>query len=262
MEVIVAPELGAKIVSLRTFDTGREWMWWPTEGPHVRRVPVATPFPEGSLGGADECMPTIAPCRWQDRDLPDHGEVWPVAWKVDEGALAAGRIVTQVQCPVTPLRLQRTIATAGDSSFTFDYELVNPRAASIDYLWAFHPLLSVRLGDRIQLPDSCDAVRVESAIGLPELARGMQIDWPAPQGAQWDQLDLGGADRAVKVYTAPLTKRFCELRNDAAGERLRLEFDDSAGDTIGVWINRAVGVDTIMLRWSRPAARPTPSILP
>ena len=77
-EIRVAPELGAKILSLKNLETGREWMWRPPGLSRLFRNEPGDPFERSTLVGADECLPTVAPCRWKGLDLPDHGEVWSV----------------------------------------------------------------------------------------------------------------------------------------------------------------------------------------
>src|SRR5690606_36107320 len=74
VEVVVLPEIGAKVYSLKNLRSGREWMWRPPEGEHFRQVSLGTPFEESSLVGADECLPTIGECKWRGRSLPSHGE--------------------------------------------------------------------------------------------------------------------------------------------------------------------------------------------
>src|SRR5438552_8292589 len=79
VELAVVPELGARIFSLTDLRTGREWLWHPTGGRKLFRNRVGDSFASSPLIGVDECVPTIALCSWQERDLPDHGEVWAAA---------------------------------------------------------------------------------------------------------------------------------------------------------------------------------------
>src|ERR1700735_5370414 len=76
LELAVVPELGARIISLKNLRTAREWMWHPESGLKLFRNRLGDDFSQSPLVGADECLPTIAACSWQGRELPDHGEVW------------------------------------------------------------------------------------------------------------------------------------------------------------------------------------------
>src|SRR5882672_4545281 len=109
LRITVVPELGAKIISLKDLHTGREWMWHPRGGMKLFRNRPGDDFSQSPLVGADECLPTIMPCSWQGRDLPDHGEVWNAPWKVDSAAWENGILKTSVRLKISPFEFERTI---------------------------------------------------------------------------------------------------------------------------------------------------------
>src|SRR5690348_2931219 len=76
VELVVVPELGAKIISLKNLRTGREWLWCPKGNLKLFKNHPGDEFSVSPLVGIDECLPTILPCCWRERALPDHGEVW------------------------------------------------------------------------------------------------------------------------------------------------------------------------------------------
>src|SRR6266481_4178400 len=94
VELAVVPELGARIISLKDLRTGREWLWHPTKGLKLFRNRAGENFESSPLVGMDECLPTIAPCCWRGRDLPDHGEVWATNWSLDLEAWERGLLRT------------------------------------------------------------------------------------------------------------------------------------------------------------------------
>jgi hypothetical protein len=238
VEVAVMPALGAKIARLTNRRTGREWMWTPPEGARFRRLLTGAPFPESSLVGADECIPTIAPCRWRGRDLPDHGEVWTEAWEVDADAFAQGAIRTSLRLPVSPLRMERCVTLEG-SAVQLDYTLRSLSDEPYEYLWALHPLLTIAEGDRLELPEDCARVRTDAAMRCPLGDRGDAWAWPCPmEGIHLDRLDLGGEGRAVKLYTDPLSAGYAAIVNERTGERLTFAFDAGELNTLGIWLNR------------------------
>ena len=164
VRIAVMPALGAKVISLRYLPTGRERMWSRPRQPQFWRVPPGTPFDQGPLVGADECLPTIAACAWRGLSLPDHGEAWSESWELDRTALAAGRIRTRLRLPISPLLIEREISLAG-STVRLDYRLRNLSDGPFEYLWAFHPMLRTVPGDRIVLPASCRTVQTEVCLG-------------------------------------------------------------------------------------------------
>jgi galactose mutarotase-like enzyme len=124
IEVSVVPELGAKIISLKNVRTGREWLWHPPEGLKLFRNRSGDDFSKSPLVGIDECLPTIAPCRWQGRELPDHGELWNAPWSIDAAALEEGILKTRVKLLISPFELERTIELH-ESEIRINYQLNN-----------------------------------------------------------------------------------------------------------------------------------------
>ncbi len=216
VELRILPELGAKISSLINRRTGREWMWSPPGRLRLHRNKTGDPFPESTVLGADECLPTIAACQWKGRPLTDHGEAWTEAWDVEQRANA---IVTRLRLPISPLAIERTVTLRG-RSVRIDYRLTNTGADVEEYLWALHPLLTVREGDRLDVP--CTRVRCDLPFG------GRRRAWPVEVRA--------GA--AVKVFTEDLAQGCVAIRNDRTGEALEFSFDHQMLSTVGLWINR------------------------
>src|SRR5262245_12114739 len=94
VEVAVVPELGAKIISLKNLQTGREWLWHLCSERTLFRNSLGDDFSQSLLAGIDECLPTIAFCQWRSRVFPDHGEVWSISWSVDSAAWENGILQT------------------------------------------------------------------------------------------------------------------------------------------------------------------------
>ena len=153
VELAVVPELGAKIISLKNLQTGREWLWHPPEGMRLFKNQVGDDFSASPLAGIDECFPTIEPCSWQGRELPDHGEVWSVPWQMDGNAWQNGVLKTKVRLGISPFEFERTIELQG-GEVRIGYQLHNLGAMEENFLWAMHPLLRLETGDELELPDS------------------------------------------------------------------------------------------------------------
>jgi hypothetical protein len=102
VELAVVPELGARIISLKNLRTGREWLWHPAARLKLFRNRLGDDFARSPLAGWDECLPTIAPCEWRNRLLPDHGEAWSIPWTVDEVFWERGVVKTCARLPVSP----------------------------------------------------------------------------------------------------------------------------------------------------------------
>jgi hypothetical protein len=149
VELALVPQLGAKVISLRNFVTGYEWMWGPPTGMKLFRNQVGDDFATSTMAGWDECIPTIAPCDWKGRKLPDHGEVWSVPWEFDLEAFDCAVLKTSVKLAVSPFYSERSIGLCGNE-LRLDSQLENLSNDPEEFLWAMHPLLPIN--DHSQLP--------------------------------------------------------------------------------------------------------------
>jgi len=218
VEVAVVPELGAKIISLKNLRTGREWMWHPPGGLKLFRNHPGDAFSKSPLAGADECLPTIAPCAWQGRELPDHGEVWNVPWKVDSEALEDGVLKTTVRLKISPFDFERAIELRGNE-IQINYQLNNYSKADRQFLWAIHPLLRLQAGDRLELPASTRALL---------------------NGAAWIDAVISAIpeNNSAKIFAAPVSEGLAAIGNPVTGDRLEFEWSPVENDALGLWLTR------------------------
>ncbi len=218
VELAVVPELGAKIISLIDLRTGREWMWHPPGGLKLFRNRPGDAFSQSPLAGADECLPTIAPCSWQGHELPDHGEVWNVPWKVSPEALENGILKTSVRLEISPFNFERAIELHGNT-IHINYRLNNYSAVKRQFLWAIHPLLRLQAGDQLELPASTRALL---------------------NGTTWvDAVASATSEKiSAKVFARPVSEGLAAIDNPATGHRLEIEWSPVENDTLGLWLTR------------------------
>ena len=217
LEVAVVPELGAKVVSLKNLKTGREWMYRATNPAKLFRNKPGDDFALSPLVGWDECLPTISPCHWRGRALPDHGEVWSASWEIDENAWEQGAIKTSVRLPRSPFKFTRTILAQGDT-LSAEYEVVNLSGEPQEFLWAMHPLLALEKGDQLLLP--------------PEIHGHLNHPWI-------HSLDFSCRTKTCdKAYAGPLRQGLAEILNSVSGDCLSFIWDTMDCDTLGIWLTR------------------------
>ncbi|HWD94322.1 MAG TPA: hypothetical protein VG938_18470 [Verrucomicrobiae bacterium] len=218
VEVAVVPQLGAKIVSVKDRRTGREWMWHPPHGPILFNNGPGDDFFRSPLIGIDECLPTIEPCVWRGRKLPDHGEVWSAAWDVDEEAWQKGALKTSVRLEISPFDFERTIELE-ENEICLSYQLSNRNSMSEFFLWAMHPLLKLQEGDKLVLPSS-----------TRNLLNGETwVD------AIYSATPTGGCS---KLVAGPVSEGTVGVRNDVTGERFDFEWKPSENNGLGLWLTR------------------------
>ena len=241
LELALVPELGAKIISLKSVRSGHEWLWHPGDpeaNVKLFRNKTGDDFASSTMTGIDECIPTISPCPWRGRNLPDHGEVWSVPWRLDRAALARQEVATRVDLPLSPLTLERRLTLTG-TELRFGYSLTNRGTDVEEYLWAIHPLLSIGAGDRVELPEEVRALRLENA-GNPDGARGETWAWPRPhEGVDLTRLDIkDNRSSKIKGFAEALQHGWAKLHSAAARQTLTMRFDPAKLNTLGFWLTR------------------------
>jgi galactose mutarotase-like enzyme len=217
-EVAVVPALGAKVVSLKNCRTGREWMYHRDSSLKLFANKLGDDFAKSTVAGWDECLPTIAPCDWKNRTLPDHGEVWSAPWELDAAEWERGVIKTSVLLSVSPFHFSRTIEIR-NNALVVNYCLLNLSASPQEFLWAMHPLLAIQKGDQLVLTEETRKyLRNEPWI---------------------DALDFEGQQAScAKAFAGPLQEGSAGVFNTISGDRLSLTWDTSECATLGVWLTR------------------------
>jgi hypothetical protein len=218
LELAVAPQLGAKIISLKNLRTGREWLWHPQSELKLFRNRTGDDFFKSSLVGIDECLPTIAPCSWQRRSLPDHGELWNTSWNVDASALENGILKSSVKLKISPFEFERMIELQ-ENEIQISYQLNNSSASEEKFLWSLHPLLRLQVGDQLELPTSTRALL---------------------NGETWvDAIDSAiPPNNCAKIFASPVSEGWAAINNQKTGDRLEFEWNPMENNTLGLWLTR------------------------
>lgn len=218
VELALVPALGARIISLRDVRTGREWLWHPPAGLKLFANHPDDDFSISPLAGVDECLPTIDRCVWHDRHLPDHGEVWAVPWQLDEAAWTAGKLVTRVRLGISPFEFERTLAI-NENEVILNYQLENLAGVEEHFLWALHPLIRVKEGDHLELPEST-------------LRRFSAGNWKQPLAS------MVPINHSLKAFARPLAEGRVVIRNGDIRDRLEFSWETDHNDTLGLWLTR------------------------
>jgi galactose mutarotase-like enzyme len=218
VELVVVPELGAKIISLKNLRTGREWLWHPKDSLNLFKNQPGDDFSASPLVGMDECLPTISPCIWRNRKLPDHGEVWNQPWQVDDDAWQNGVLTTSIKLKTSPFIFERTIELHGNE-VRFNYQLSNTSGAEEPFVWAIHPLLRLATGDELELPVSTRQLL---------------------NGAGWVDAVASAAppSNCTKVFASPVSEGWAAVKNESQGDRLEFAWDPAENNALGMWLTR------------------------
>ncbi len=242
--VSILPLYGGKIASIRF--RNHELLQTPL-APIAPRTPNMS-FDAGDASGWDECLPSVAACTAEtpagQARIPDHGDLWRVAWETIESNGSA--VSLKADCFSLPLTLERSFALKeSNSGWQFDlrYKLTNTSAHPVPWSWAAHPLFAAEPGDSIELPASIRTLRVEGSAANRLGSGGDTVTWPVAHLRGGASADLSIAHPPQsgfgdKLFAGPLAPdaNWCALRRPRAAVRIRVSFDVAATPYLGLWL--------------------------
>lgn len=255
----IAPDLGGKIISLRSGQALQtEWLWKSERTPYQPARLDHSYTRQHDTGGIDECFPSVDACELPanagDRaglTLPDHGELYGRPWTHQESAVhsdGTAILTLRQQCQTLPLTFERRLVLAPDSgTLWFEYRVENLSGSSVPFSWCMHPALAIAPGLELRLPENHQLYCSYASDNAP-LTTGDQFRWP---------LTSNGTDMSVipdpdtdSGYAAKLLSRqdlfdctsgnsraIAGLENPATGEALHFVLPPSEVPHIAVWLN-------------------------
>ncbi|WDR03948.1 hypothetical protein PSQ19_07965 [Devosia algicola] len=167
LEIQVAPDFGARVISLVDCRSGRNWL---TQGPMVGAQDNDADFTGDPSRGWDECFPTVSRCldpTW-GRNLRDHGDLWARRWSHTS---AQGQIACTYSAP--DYTFTRSLTLDG-ARLQVDYKLSATSRTPLPWIWSQHCLLACQPGERFEIEGLGD-IRTDSG-ELADLTpiRGME----------------------------------------------------------------------------------------
>jgi hypothetical protein len=237
LRLLVAPELGGKICSIQW--RGREVL----TRSELRPAYYEAPFADFDASGFDECLPSIGPCElsvapWTGSAVPDHGEVWSIPWSHE---VDSDQLLLRTHGIRFPYSFEKAITLVDEDHISLRYRLINHAPFPFPFIWSAHPLLAIRPGSRILLPDG---IRVlvdwsrDKRLGEPLT----EHDWPETRDRDGQLVDLSlildrKAGTVEKLYTNRLNEGWCALHDAADGFYVAMLFDPDEIPFVGLSIN-------------------------
>jgi hypothetical protein len=227
IRLVVCPDLGARVLSLRDRRSGREWLV-QGEPPSEASAWAAEDavFGGREAFGWDECVPTVAPCPDPlDADAPplrDHGECWgrPADVVVDGDVLISRWLSSRWDW--TFERRLLLYGPAVDAVYGFQNHGNRP----LPFLWSIHPLLTLEPGSTVEL-DRPAEIRITAAIGLAR-----PLDRPPDR---WTVADVT-AGTALKAY-ARMAEPGTGRARQPDGATLQFAWDLATAPVAGLWLD-------------------------
>lgn len=235
------PELGAKMSSLKSTSTDREFLLQPPDRPY-RAAAYGASFVDYDTSGFDECCPTVSECKYPEGEfagarMPDHGDLWSTAWQCD---IRDGELLFEAQGISLPYIFRKYVRLENDA-IVLRYEIASTGSKEFAFLWSAHPLLAVQSGCRIVLPKDVSRLLVnwsrEERLG----ECGDSCGWPMARTKEGDDVDLAeltaaNAHTADKLFTSRLTNGECAVCYPHTDEALVFQFDPLVVPYLGIWI--------------------------
>jgi galactose mutarotase-like enzyme len=241
-QILILPDVGAKMASLVNKTTSREFLWRNPDRPY-RRPDYAGLYEEYDISGFDECFPNIGAgvhpvYPWQGVPLPDHGELWTIPWDWEFSGGGLHLWVYGVRCPY---RFDKWVSRKGEA-LLLEYRVTNLAPYPFPCLWSAHPLFAVSPGSRILLPEG---VRVRTDWSKENRLGPICTEhpWPMTTDTAGQRVDLsfvtsGQLGFADKLYSTRLTEGWCALHDPATGDFVSFAFSTDEVPYVGVWINQ------------------------
>ncbi|MCI0545112.1 MAG: hypothetical protein L0Z49_11820, partial [Actinobacteria bacterium] len=146
--VLVAPSLGGRIVEVTDLGRARQWLW--------RNHHQAVSAPDGSAGyddvwqgGFEELFPNDAPESLHGVELPDHGDLWSVPWRIED---LTSETLSLAAMSVSGQTLVRKSMSVEGPNLAISYRMERLRDNPLRYLFKLHAAIAVDEHCRIDLP--------------------------------------------------------------------------------------------------------------
>ncbi|MFA5112651.1 MAG: hypothetical protein WC443_14660 [Desulfobaccales bacterium] len=250
LAVVVLPERGGKIASIRDLRLNRELLW-QYEGATYPEIDPIGSFSAADSSGFDDMFPAILPGSygskpWPDLMIPDHGEAWRLPWSLLSATPAAASL--ELQGRIFPYSLRKDLRLCADCegrpTLRIDYALENTGSSEFEWIWAAHPLFDMgpKGGFRLKLSEGVRAgeLRLINAYDSTALP-GYGMEYPFPEGAGILPVDrLPPEDRPLALKYWFLQPSCCvgaEMWTGDAEYHLQIAWDTQRLPYLGVWIN-------------------------
>jgi len=228
LRAVVLPTLGGRVWELLDKARGRQWIW--NRGPeNLRAQPVGASYDDVWAGGWEELFPNDAPGRFEDRDLPDHGEWWATGWEVVE-LIDDPEPRVRLSAPMHVVRASCTkefSLTADGATLVVRYRIRSHESRPFHFLFKQHLPVGLTPDCLLQLPGGI-ARCVDPAFGS-HVTDPAEFSWPWTAGGT-HSVDLrripAPSSRAREfLYVRSLPAPWCGVDDLANRASLRMKFD-------------------------------------
>ncbi len=225
------PGIGAKMSSLFYKPAGKELLVQRPEAAYRVARYDGDYVADGECSGLDEMFPSIDRCfyegyPWRGTPIPDHGELWSLAW---DHTPQPDRLHFEVTGVRFPYRLEKSISFPTPGVLRTDYRLTNLSSFDFDFMWAAHPMFYLEEGAELKLPPGVERIVTTMSHKGTYGRYGDELTWPVaetPEGALDLRLIRPKSARDYEKYFVKghMPEGWCALTYPASGFSLALSF--------------------------------------
>ncbi len=233
---------GGRIASFLDRRTGSEFLVQQKSAVH-RVGPYGSRMVDYEPAGFDDMFPTLDECcytdyPWKGHLMPDHGELWSLAW---EHELSADSVSLGVHGVRLPYHFEKTIGFSAENQVVVTYNVQNLSEFPLSFLWTAHPMLRVEEGTEFLLPPECTTAVCTLCFSGRLGSHGDEFSWPLLSGGIGAPIRLN----RVRTLAAKNTEKYyfknrlrggwCVIRHPHYAS-LRLEFPPEKVPYFGVLV--------------------------
>lgn len=239
VRAVIVPALGGRVWELEDRLRQRQWIWHRPDVP-LKAPQVGAVYDDVWSGGWEELFPNDAPGLFDDRQLPDHGEWWAMAWTLmDVTAAAEARVALTANSQIVRASCVKEFHLANDgATLSVTYRIRSAEPQPFYFLFKQHLPVAIAPGCRLRLPGG-RAKPVDPDFSTL-LRSGSGFDWPEATHAagvvDMQQVLPPSSKRKEFVYVRDLPEAWCGVDDPGAGASIRMTFDPSVFPYVWLFI--------------------------
>ena len=228
LRAVILPGLGGRVWELEDRIRGRQWIWHREDVP-LQESPMGAVYDDVWAGGWEELFPNDAPCWFEGRDLPDHGEWWTMHWTVADsssGLMANARL--SAKSSLLKVSYVKEFRLASDAAtLLVRYHIRSDEFKPFHFLFKQHLAIAISPDCRLWMPGG-QVQAVDPLFGT-SLPGGDPFYWPFARGGG-QVVDLSviphpSSKAREFVYVRDLPQPWCGIEDVLQGASIRMNFD-------------------------------------
>jgi hypothetical protein len=147
-----------------------------------------------------------------------------------------------VDSPELPFRFERKLTlAAGNGPLRIQYRVLNKSRRELPYLWAAHPLISIKPGDTICLPEGT-VINSTCVVGVDPEENCFPLPWPELKLRHGRSLDLSyippqSAGYALKLFAENIASKSIQIASPDEQDGLKFYIPGEHAPHCGLWLN-------------------------